>query len=72
VQVIKRLREWLGELVPAIVITGDLEGSALALKQGDGLEVLRKPVSPDRLRQVVLAALRRRAAGMAASGEAPH
>lgn len=62
VEVIKALRELLGQDLPALLITGDTAPQRLREAVGSGLPLLHKPVTPSRLYRELLAVLPARSA----------
>jgi signal transduction histidine kinase/CheY-like chemotaxis protein len=58
IETVRRLRERLGD-VPALMVSGDTGPERLREAQASGLPFLHKPVSPEKLRETMLAALRR-------------
>jgi len=58
IETVRRLRERLGD-VPALIVTGDTAPERLREAQASGLPILHKPVPADKLRETMLAALRR-------------
>ena len=57
VEAIGRLRQELGEEIPAIVITGDSSSAALREVRAAGFPVMHKPVDPEQLEDVIAKAL---------------
>lgn len=53
IDVIRSLRAWQGETIPAVLITGDTAPETLRLAQNEGLPLLHKPVRPARLRALL-------------------
>jgi CheY-like chemotaxis protein len=58
IETVRRLRARLGN-VPALVVSGDTAPERLREARASGLPFLHKPVSADKLRETMLAALRR-------------
>jgi len=58
IETVRRLRARLGD-VPALMVSGDTAPERLREAQASGLPLLHKPVSADKLRETMLAALRR-------------
>ena len=52
-QVMTRLREWLGEGIPALVLTGDISATTLRDIAGQGYQQRSKPVSAQELSDLV-------------------
>jgi signal transduction histidine kinase/CheY-like chemotaxis protein len=59
IETVRRLRERIGEPVPALLISGDTAAERLREAQESGLPLLHKPVAPDKLREALLNALSR-------------
>ncbi len=57
IETVRRLRARLGD-VPALMVSGDTAPERLREAQASGLPFLHKPVSADKLRETMLAALR--------------
>ena len=66
IETVRRLRERLGD-VPALMVSGDTAPERLREAQASGLPFLHKPVSPEKLRETMLAVLRRSKAEDAAA-----
>jgi len=58
IETVRRLRERLGD-VPALMVSGDTAPERLREAQASGLPFLHKPVSPEKLKETMLAVLRR-------------
>ena len=59
IQTVRKLRERLGEEVPAVLVSGDTAPERLLEAQRSGLPLLHKPVSAEKLQETLLDALRR-------------
>ena len=57
IETVGRLRERIGETVPAFLISGDTAPERLREAHESGLPLLHKPVSPEKLRETLLDAL---------------
>lgn len=62
-EVIRALREWSGEHLPAVILTADYSNEVADLVHTAGHALLRKPVKPAALRALVNRVLSRRARG---------
>jgi CheY-like chemotaxis protein len=58
IDTVRRLRARLGD-VPALLVTGDTAPERLREAQASGLPLLHKPVSAEKLKETMLAALQR-------------
>jgi two-component system, sensor histidine kinase len=56
---IRTLRQALQQIVPVVLITGDIEPARLREAANEGLTLLHKPVEPDKLQVAMIDALRR-------------
>ena len=63
--VISRLRECLGNQLPAMIVTSDHDPALRSLVRGQGVPILNKPIAPAKLRSVIthLTTQQKRAAG---------
>ena len=68
---VAQVRTLLGRPVPAILITGDTAPDRLIEAHASGLELLHKPVTPGKLRQLMRLLLLRNGAAQQADGEPP-
>jgi signal transduction histidine kinase/CheY-like chemotaxis protein len=59
IDTVRRLRERLGEDVPALLVSGDTAPERLREAQDSGFPLLHKPVPPEKLQEALLDALRR-------------
>ena len=59
IDTVRRLRERLGEDVPALLVSGDTAPERLREAQDSGFPLLHKPVSAEKLQEALLDALRR-------------
>ena len=57
IDLIERLRQRLGEKLPALLLSGDTGAAELARVRASGVPLLTKPVSPARLKSVLHASL---------------
>jgi two-component system, sensor histidine kinase len=57
IETVRRLRERIGEDVPAILMSGDTSPERLRQAHDSGLPLLHKPVSPQKLKETLLEAL---------------
>ncbi len=67
VDAIVKIRQALGQSVPAILITGDTAPERLRDAHRSGVQLLHKPVAPDELRQALVRQLQSRAEPSAAT-----
>ena len=58
IDTVRRLRQRIGEEVPALLVSGDTAPERLREAHASGLPLLHKPVSADRLQEALLRALR--------------
>ena len=57
IDLIERLRQRLGEKLPALLLSGDTGAAEIARVRASGVPLLTKPVSPARLKSVLHASL---------------